>query len=220
MHSDAIWSWNCWGNFKSKDSKWCMLTLFDVFLGWNCLFQWNRGQWTVHTDTWKTGIPCDFHGLNFRRTPYFLDVIYARTSLNGCPEFELMFWKLELLEMLIARTPNDVFSCSLKCSWNCWENFEIKDAKQCILTLFETMFLFFKPLIIKVIIYARPRPSTSTFLLLFSYLKVIFFWLSIQMFTQTNMPRYTHDHYCWTFYLNTYGVIEMLAPLTVNNKGI
>ena len=25
-------------------------------------------------------------------------------------------------------------------SWNCWENFEIKEAKRCILTLFETMF--------------------------------------------------------------------------------
>ena len=31
------WRWNCWENFKSKNTKRCILALFEWFLGsWNC----------------------------------------------------------------------------------------------------------------------------------------------------------------------------------------
>ena len=93
-------------------------------------------------------------------------------SWNSCENFEvndanwsvlilfktlLFFLSWNCCEKMRIRPFYAAFWCNLnRCfgSWNCWEIFEIKDAKRCILTLFET----------------------SIFLLLCSHLKVISFW--------------------------------------------
>ena len=80
--------------------------------------------------------------------------------------------------ILNSRTLNGVFwrTCNLKRyygNWNCWENFKSKDAKRCILTLFEIMFSIVNSLIKDLFML---DPLLPHFYCFFAHLKVIYFF--------------------------------------------
>ena len=91
------------------------------------------------------------------------------------------------------RTLNGAFSCNLRQCFLILEqggNVEIKDAKRYILALFERMFYCS---ILWLSIFLCQTPPTSTFLLLFSHIKVIFF-LAFLKFARTSVPRYAPEY--------------------------
>ena len=86
--------------------------------------------------------------------------------------FKTMFLKLKLLRKMKIKPLYVAFWYNLNRSfgsWNCWEHLEIEDAKRSILTLFETMFLFFISLIKYL---SMPDPPFTHIFVAFSHLKV------------------------------------------------
>ena len=110
--NDGFGSWKWWDNVESTGNRYCTLTLKEniVFGSWNT---WE--QFELNDDNMV------------HSGAIWNDVLKVGTTE--------IFFK--------ARTQNDALWCYLKrfiWRWNCWEKFESKEKKWCILMLFETVF--------------------------------------------------------------------------------
>ena len=106
---------NWWESFETKDTKRCILAHFE-----RCFWKLKMMR-----KCWKQG-------------QYIVhpDAIRLFFSEVGTAE-----------NFLKSKTIYGIFCRYLKLcswSWNCWENFKSKDAKWCILVLFETIFRKFE----------------------------------------------------------------------------
>ena len=163
--NDGFGSWKWWDNVESTGNRYCTLTLKEniVFGSWNTWeqFELNDDNMVHSGAIWNDVLKVGTTEIFFKaRTQNDALWCYLKRFIWrwNCWEkikskdakwcilmlFETMFLKLELLGNLKSRTQNGAFGrCLKRClgSWNTWAYFESKDAKWCILPLFETIFI-------------------------------------------------------------------------------